>query len=89
MQYLTKISDKQSIECYYVILENFKSFHKSIPKTNISFNFYHLPSSTVLDRKKITITLFYEQLGSDLNPESCSYFQGFSGSKLLSDCLVI
>ena len=59
MQYLTKISDKQSIECYYVILENFKSFHKSIPKTNISFNFHHLPSSTMLDRKEITITLSF------------------------------
>ena len=40
-----------STECYYVILENFKSFHKSyssqtqqmksIPKTNISFNLYY------------------------------------------------
>ena len=39
---------------------------KSIPKTNISFNFYHLPTSTVLDRKAntaetthpITLTFF-------------------------------
>ena len=27
---------------------------KSIRKTNISFNFYHLPTSTVLDRKANT-----------------------------------
>ena len=25
---------------------------KSIPKTNIQFNFYHLPTSTMLDRKQ-------------------------------------
>ena len=31
----------------------------SIPKTNISFNFYHLPTSTVLDRKaNTTIWIF-------------------------------
>ena len=55
------MSEKLSAEYYYFIFENFKSFHKSrsnqtqqmksIPKTNISFNFYHLPFSTVLDRK--------------------------------------
>ena len=27
---------------------------KSLPKTNISFNFYHLPSSTVLEKKANT-----------------------------------
>ena len=27
---------------------------KSIPKRNISFNFYYLPASTVLDRKANT-----------------------------------
>ena len=31
---------------------------KSIPKTNISFNFYHLPTSTVLDRKANTTKLY-------------------------------
>ena len=34
---------------------------KSISKTNISFNFYHLPTSTVLDRKAthpISLTFF-------------------------------
>ena len=48
--------EKLSTKCYYVILENFKSFHKGIRKTNISFNFYHLPSSTALDRKANTTT---------------------------------
>ena len=33
--------------------------------------------------------LFFKQLGSDLSPEKCSYFQGFWGSRLLNDCLVI
>ena len=61
---MIKINDKLLTECYYVILENFKSFHKSrssqtwqmknIPKTRISFNFYHLSSSRVLDRKANT-----------------------------------
>ena len=46
----------------------YKKFHKSrssqtqqiksIPKINISFNFYHLPISTVLDRKANTLALF-------------------------------
>ena len=45
-------------------LKNFKSFHKSrrsqiqqmksIPKTNISLNFYHLPTSAMFDRKANT-----------------------------------
>ena len=59
IRYLIKIREKLSTECYYVILENFKSFHNSIPKTNISFNFYHVPSSTVLDRKANTIALSF------------------------------
>ena len=33
--------------------------------------------------------LFYKQLGSGLMPQSCLYFQGFQGSKLLSSCLVV
>ena len=32
---------------------------KSIPKTNISFNFYHLPPSTRLDRKANTTNSLY------------------------------
>ena len=91
---MIKISEKLSNECYYVTLENFKSFHKSrkrqtqqmksIPKTKISFNFYDLPSSTMLDRKANTTTLnfYYKQLGSSLSPECYLYFQGFWGSKL-------
>ena len=38
---------------------------KSIPKTNISFNFYHLPTSTVLDRKAtrpISLTVLVFQI---------------------------
>ena len=35
---------------------------KSIPKTNISFNFYHLPSSTVLDRKVTTTIKILKQI---------------------------
>ena len=31
---------------------------KSIPKTNISFKFYHLPTSTVLDRKSRLFIIF-------------------------------
>ena len=64
---LIKIIQGLSTKSYYFILENFKSFHKncssqtqqmkSIPKTSISFDFYHLLSSTVLDRKEnITIS---------------------------------
>ena len=33
--------------------------------------------------------IFYKQLGSGLSPESCLYFQGFRGSKLLNGCLVL
>ena len=32
--------------------------------------------------------LFYKQLGSCLNPQSCLYFKCFRGSKLLNGCLV-
>ena len=35
---------------------------KGIPKTNILFNLYHLPSSTVLDRKANTSVLILKQL---------------------------
>ena len=28
IRYLIKISEKLPTECYYVVLENFKSFHK-------------------------------------------------------------
>ena len=31
----------------------------------------------------------YKQLGSGLNPQSCLYFQGFGGSKLLNGCLIV
>ena len=34
-------------------------------------------------------TLFYKQLGSDLSPQSCLYFQSFQGSELLNGCLVV
>ena len=65
IRYLIKISEKLSTECYYVILENFKSFHKNrssqtqqvkrISRANISFNFYHLHSSTSLTKKQIQL----------------------------------
>ena len=32
---------------------------------------------------------FYKELGSGLSPQSCLYFQGFRGSKLLNGCLVV
>ena len=32
---------------------------------------------------------FYKQLGSDLSPQRCLYFQGFWGSKLLNGCFVV
>ena len=57
------MSEKLSAEYYYFIFENFKSFHKSrsnqtqqmksIPKTNMSFNFYRLPFSTCKTEKQI------------------------------------
>ena len=31
---------------------------------------------------------FYKQIGSDLSPQSCLYFQDVQGSKSLSSCLV-
>ena len=31
----------------------------------------------------------YKKLGSGLSPQSCLYFQGFWGSKLLNGCLVV
>ena len=34
-------------------------------------------------------TLFYKQLGSGLGIQSCVNFQGFAGSKLLNDCLLV
>ena len=34
-------------------------------------------------------TFFYKQLGSDLNSQSCLYFQRFRGSELLNGCLII
>ena len=36
-----------------------------------------------------TLSFFYKQLGSSLNPQSCSCFQGFRGSKLLNGYLVV
>ena len=35
------------------------------------------------------IHFFHKQLESDLIPQSCLYFQGFQGSKLLIGCLVV
>ena len=32
---------------------------------------------------------FYKQLGLGPSPQSCSYFQDFQGSKLLSSCLAV
>ena len=41
-------------------------------------------------RMKINIkyTIFYKQLGSDLSPQICFYFQGFWRSKMLNGCLI-
>ena len=33
--------------------------------------------------------IFYKQLGSGLSRQSCLYFQGFRGSKLLNGCLAV
>ena len=33
--------------------------------------------------------LFYKQLESGLNTQSCLYFEGFLGSKLFNGCLVV
>ena len=33
--------------------------------------------------------IFLKQLESRLSPSSCFYFQGFWGSELLNDCLVL
>ena len=35
------------------------------------------------------ILFFYKQVGSGLSPQICLYFQGFRGSKLLNDCLIV
>ena len=32
---------------------------------------------------------FYKQLGSGLSPQSCLYFQGLPGSKLINGCVVV
>ena len=37
----------------------------------------------------ITLILPYKQLESGLSPQSCLYFPGFWGSKLLNGCLVV
>ena len=41
------------------------------------------------DLCSITLSFWYEQLGPGLSPESCLYLQGFRGSKLLNDFLVV
>ena len=43
----------------------------------------------VLKLKLYENTIFYKQLGSGLSTQSCLYFQGFRGSKLLNGCLVV
>ena len=48
---------------------------------NSSLNKENLNS--LLDKQ---LPFFYKQLGSGLSPESCWYFQGFWGSKLLNVC---
>ena len=59
IRYLLKISKKLPTQCYYVILEHFSwKFsqtsdieNETCSKNNISFNFYHRPTSTMVDRK--------------------------------------
>ena len=43
----------------------------------------------LIEFKRITSTLFYKQLVLGLTPQSCLYFQGFQGSKLLNGGLVV
>ena len=43
----------------------------------------------VLKLKLYENTIFYKQLESGLSTQSCLYFQGFRGSKLLNGCLVV
>ena len=47
------------------------------------------PAGKYMFKFNITFTLFYKRLESGLSPQSCLYFQGFWGSKLLNDCLVV
>ena len=60
-----------------------------------SFVLNSIISSRVNDEKlfyyaQFTIHLFFhQQLGRGLSPQSCLYFQGFGGSKLLNSCLVV
>ena len=42
-----------------------------------------------LTDKGLTYPFFYKRLGSGLSPQSCLYFQGFWGSKLLNGSLIV
>ena len=66
---------------------------KSIPKPNISFNFYHLPSSKVLDRKtnyvniKTTHPISFTFDSNTLSFDSCMFIFimfSISSNKLIS-----
>ena len=53
---------------------------------------FEIKLSNVSENEKILRkidTFFYKQLGWGLNPQSCLYFQGLWGSKLLAVCLVV
>ena len=55
-----------------------------------SFNYYFISGCvsnldlSVLGSFYLQLCFFYKQLGSDLSPQSCLYFQGFWDSKLLN-----
>ena len=74
------------------------SSKQSLPK--VSFKKYPSRSRQLFSIKWLRISFpicrsvklhlfFYKQLGSGLSFQSCFYFQGFWGSKLLNSCFVV
>ena len=57
-----------------------------LPTTSFKLVTYCLSSSAFIFLKLI---FFSKQLGSDISPQSCLYFQRFQGSKLVNACLVV
>ena len=61
----------------------------SIPLVSNVFKGYRIEHCLEMGRQKfLSLYVFYKQLRSGRTTQSCLYFQGFWGSKLLNGCLV-
>ena len=54
---------------------------------NVEFDFKKQCSRNIAKREILHV--FYKQLDSGLSPQSCLQFQGFWGSELPNECLVV